>query len=249
MITTIYHVTGITCEACQYKVNHVLSQIEYVISTVVDLETGMTYLSTQKEIPLSTLQKSFEPYPKYKINALENSSIISNHQNKSVEEEKKTWFLTYKPILLIFGYILMLSLLIGFKNNQLDLMLSMQVFMGGFFIIFSFFKMLNLKSFAESYSMYDIVAKKFYQWGYIYPFIELGLGIAYIIDFQPFITNIITLIVMSVSIIGVLESVMNKKKIRCACLGSVFNLPMSTVTIIEDGLMILMSVIMLFLMN
>lgn len=248
MITTIYHVTGITCEACQYKVNHVLSQIEDVMSTVVDLETGMTYLSTQKKIPLSTLQKSFEPYPKYKINALENSSIISNHQNKSVEEEKKTWFLTYKPILLIFGYILMLSFLIGFKNNQLDFMLSMQVFMGGFFIIFSFFKMLNLKSFAESYSMYDIVAKKLYQWGYIYPFIELGLGIAYIIHFQPFITNIITLIVMSVSIIGVLESVMNKKKIRCACLGSVFNLPMSTVTIIEDGLMILMSVIMLFLM-
>lgn len=248
MITNIYHVTGITCEACQYKVNHVLSHIEGVMSTVVDLETGMTYLSTQKEIPLSALQKSFEPYPKYKINALENSSIISNYQDKSVGEEQKTWFLTYKPILLIFGYILMLSFLIGFKNNQLDLMLSMQVFMGGFFIIFSFFKMLNLKSFAESYSMYDIVAKKFYQWGYIYPFIELGLGIAYTIHFQLFITNIITLIVMSVSIIGVLESVMNKKKIRCACLGSVFNLPMSTVTIIEDGLMILMSVIMLFLM-
>ena len=53
---------------------------------------------------------------------------------------------------------------------------------------------------------------------------------------------------MTVSIIGVLQSVMNKRKIKCACLGDVFNLPMSTITIIEDALMIGMSVIMLLTM-
>jgi len=50
---------------------------------------------------------------------------------------------------------------------------------------------------------------------------------------------------MTISIIGVLQSVLNKQKIQCACLGAVFNLPMSTVTIIEDGIMILMSAVML----
>ena len=50
---------------------------------------------------------------------------------------------------------------------------------------------------------------------------------------------------MTISIIGVLQSVLNKKKIQCACLGTVFNLPMSTVTIIEDALMIVMSGIMI----
>ena len=53
---------------------------------------------------------------------------------------------------------------------------------------------------------------------------------------------------MTVSIIGVLQSVMNKRKIKCACLGDVFNLPMSTITIIEDALMIGMSVTMLLTM-
>ena len=61
------------------------------------------------------------------------------------------------------------------------------------------------------------------------------------------LTNAVTLIVMSVSIIGVLQSLANKKKIRCACLGAVFNLPMSTITIIEDALMIGMSFVMLLL--
>jgi hypothetical protein len=50
---------------------------------------------------------------------------------------------------------------------------------------------------------------------------------------------------MGVSIIGVLQSVLNKRAIRCACLGAIFNLPMSTVTIVEDGLMIAMSGVVL----
>jgi hypothetical protein len=123
----------------------------------------------------------------------------------------------------------------------------MRHFMAGFFLVFSFFKLLNLKGFAESYVMYDVIAKKIPIWAYMYDFIELALGIAYTVDFNPTITNLATLIVMGVSIIGVLQSVLNKKKIQCACLGAVFNLPMSTVTIIEDALMIVMSAIMLFI--
>ena len=122
----------------------------------------------------------------------------------------------------------------------------MRHFMAGFFLVFSFFKMLNLKGFAESYVMYDVVAKRLPAWAYIYAFTELALGIAFLINFNPLITNSVTFVVMSISIIGVLQSVLNKKKIQCACLGAVFNLPMSTVTIIEDALMIAMSGLMLF---
>ena len=103
--------------------------------------------------------------------------------------------------------------------------------------------MLNLKGFAESYFSYDIIAKRWMGYGYIYAFIELALGIAFITSFNPLLTNAIAFIVMSISIIGVLQSVLNKRKIKCACLGAVFNLPMSTVTIIEDLLMIVMSLI------
>jgi len=62
------------------------------------------------------------------------------------------------------------------------------------------------------------------------------------------LTNVITFVVMTISIICVLQSVLNKRKIKCACLGDVFNLPMSTVTIMEDALMIAMSGIMLLML-
>ena len=97
--------------------------------------------------------------------------------------------------------------------------------------------------------MYDVVAKKIKVWGYIYPFVELALGLAFISNYYPVFTNWATIVIMSASIVGVLESVLNKKKIKCACLGAVFNLPMSTVTIIEDGLMIAMSVVMLIMIT
>ena len=161
-------------------------------------------------------------------------------------EQTKGWLEIYKPILLIFFYISLVTLLVQFANEKFDAMQWMRHFMAGFFLVFSFFKMLNLKGFAESYVMYDVVAKRLPAWAYIYAFTELALGIAFLINFNPLVTNSLTFIVMSISIIGVLQSVLNKKKIQCACLGAVFNLPMSTVTIIEDALMIAMSGLMLF---
>jgi hypothetical protein len=119
--------------------------------------------------------------------------------------------------------------------------------MAGFFLVFSFFKLLDIRGFADAYRGYDVIAERAPVWGYIYPFVELGLGLAYLFRFQPTLTNWVTLIVMSVSIIGVLRAVMAKQKIRCACLGTVLNLPMSQVTLVEDGLMIAMAVAMLTL--
>ena len=190
-----------------------------------------------KHIALSDLQKALPE--KYQISA-------TNHNEMA--EQTKSWFETYKPILLIFFYISLVTILFQFKNENFNWMQAMQYFMAGFFLVFSFFKLLNLKGFAESYVMYDVLAKKVPVWAYLYAFVELALGIAYLINFNPIITNTITFVVMSISIIGVLQSVLNKKKIQCACLGAVFNLPMSTVTIIEDALMIVMSGIMILKM-
>jgi hypothetical protein len=123
----------------------------------------------------------------------------------------------------------------------------MRHFMAGFFLVFSFFKLLNVTAFADAYMTYDVVAKRARWYGLAYPFIELLLGLAYFVNFQPMVTNVVTLVVMGVGTIGVVESLLNKRKIRCACLGTVFNLPMSVVTLVEDTLMVAMALAMLFM--
>ena len=152
---------------------------------------------------------------------------------------------SYYPLVLILFYLLGASGLAEVALGGFDWMRAMRHFMAGFFLVFSFFKLLDVPSFAMSYSSYDIVARRWLGYGYLYPFLELGLGAAYLANLFPLATNIATIVVMGVSTVGVLQSVLARRKIQCACLGTVFNLPMSSVTLIEDGLMIGMAIGML----
>lgn len=240
-MTHTYQLTGMTCTSCEAKVKRNLMTVSDITSVEVSKEMNTATISMNKHIALSDLQGA--------IGGKESKYQIAAMQHNEVAEQAKSWFETYKPILLIFFYITAVTVLVQFSNQQFDWMQAMRHFMAGFFLVFSFFKMLNLRGFAESYAMYDVLAKRIPAWGYFYAFVELGLGIAFLINFNPYFTNLVTIVVMSISIIGVLQSVLNKKKIQCACLGAVFNLPMSTVTIIEDGLMIAMSGLMLFWMR
>lgn len=244
-----YQVTGMTCAGCQYKVQHLLSQVPHVTEAVVDLDKGQVTVAMDAHVNTPVLQDALKEYPKYQLTDAPAAHQSPISGTMSLEpEDKRTWFETYKPIVLIFFYITTVSVIAGSTLLGFDELIFMRVFMAGFFLVFSFFKMLNLDGFTDSYAMYDVIARKFKGWGYIYALLELALGLAYATNFNPAITNLVTLVVMSVSIIGVLQTVLNKKVIKCACLGAVFNLPMSTVTIIEDGLMIIMSGLMLWLM-
>jgi cation transport ATPase len=225
-----------TCESCQAKVQKILAGVEGITNAAVDLHSGEAEITMQKHVSTSTLQDALKG-TKYQLS--EKQEITPHFE----EPEEKPWLQTYKPVLLLFAFITGISFLANTEN--FSWMRWMQDFMAGFFLAFSFFKLLNLQGFADSYSTYDILAKRWRAYAFIYAFTELGLGIAFLTGFNPLLTNGITLVVMSISLAGVLQSVLNKRKIRCACLGDVFNLPMSTITILEDALMIAMSAIML----
>lgn len=229
-----------TCSGCVAKAKSELLKLGDIMEADVQLTAPQATIKMQRHIPVATLQSALQKAGAYTITEADGGMY-----HASSAEEEKSWLAIYKPILLIFFYISVVTIIAATSANGFDWMLGMRVFMSGFFLAFSFFKMLDLQGFADSYSTYDIIAKRFRTWGFIYAFIELLLGIAYAINFNPFITNAVTFVVMSVSIIGVLQSVLNKRKIQCACLGAVFNLPMSTVTIIEDALMIAMSGVMI----
>ncbi|WP_316843339.1 heavy-metal-associated domain-containing protein [Pedobacter psychrodurus] len=239
-MTHTYQLTGMTCGGCENKVKSNLLVLPDITAVEVSKDTHSATISMDKHIGLDALQQALGgAESKYQISAAHHSETL---------EEAKSWAETYKPILLIFGYVTAIALVVSWQGSEINFMVFMRIFMAGFFLTFSFFKMINLKGFAESYAMYDIVAKKLSAWGYIYAFIELGLGLSFALNLSPAVINWVTLIVMTISILGVLESVLNKKKIQCACLGAVFNLPMSTVTIVEDAIMIAMSAAMLILM-
>jgi cation transport ATPase len=235
-MTHTYNITGMTCGNCVAKAKNQLLMLGDITEAEVKLTPPQATITMQKHIPTNMLQNALSKAGGYTI-----TEADGGMHRAMPTEEKATWLETYKPILLIGAYITGMTLMIEAVKGSFNWHSWMLNFMAGFFLVFSFFKFLNLKGFAEGYSSYDVIAKKWHGWGYLYAFIELGLGIAFLLNFNPLVTNAITFVVMSISIVGVLQSVLNKRKIQCACLGTVFNLPMSTVTIIEDALMIAMS--------
>lgn len=161
-------------------------------------------------------------------------------------QTKKYTFKDFLPLIAVFSLVISF---VGLRqlNYGPDLRSAMQDFMAAFFLLFGALKLLNLKGFVSAYAMYDVIAKKSTAYAYAYPFIEIGLGLAYLFRLFPNVTNFITLIVMFVSAIGVAIELSKGRDITCACLGVVFKVPMTYVTLFEDLLMAAMALIMLFL--
>ncbi len=233
-----------TCYGCVAKVKSELLKLGDILSVDLQLQAPQATITMQKHIPTSVLQHAIS-------NAGENYKIseadTSMHHTTTADDTAATTN-SYFPIFLIFGYITGVTLLVQAAQGGFHLMQWMSHFMAGFFVVFSFFKLMNLKGFAEGYRTYDVVAKAVPAWGFIYPFVELALGAAFLTSFNPMITNAVTLVVMGVSTIGVVQSLLKKTPFQCACLGTVIKLPLSKVTLFEDLLMVAMSAIMLVLL-
>ena len=119
-------------------------------------------------------------------------------------------------------------------------------FMGTFFVVFAIFKFVGYQMFVEMFAGYDIVAKRAKIYSYLYPFIELGLGVLYLFNMLPVGRDLLTLIFMGVGSIGVIQEIYHRRSgVYCACLGNVIKLPLSTVSLVEDVAMALMATLML----
>lgn len=237
-----YHIQGMTCEGCKASVEKSLTALENVTKVSVNLEKEEAEIMMSSHIPTEDLQKALSK--KYTITEKATQNIFAAAQSMEMAQESpKSKLQQLKPLLLIIFYILSASILLHYKNwSWAAFMLD---FMGLFYIVFSFFKMLDLKGFPESFSMYDPLAKRVPIYGKVYPFIETALGLMFLLRFEIQIALIITLIVLGITTIGVTKTLLDKKAIRCACLGTALKLPMTEATFIENAIMIVMAILML----
>ncbi|MEL6303891.1 MAG: MauE/DoxX family redox-associated membrane protein [Bacteroidota bacterium] len=231
-----YTITGMTCQGCVASVQGKLEQVDGVESVAIDLDREEGRLKMQHDIPLDSLSDVLPP--KYTITA--NDAMTSEAKNA---KETSKWR-QLKPLFLIFAYLFGAAFLLNFKAWNFQN--AMMDFMGLFYVVFSFFKFLDLKGFPESFKMYDPVAKVFPLYGWMYPFLELALGLCFLMRFQVTAALWITILILGLTTVGVTKTLLDKKSIRCACLGTALNLPMTEATFIENAIMLVMAFSMLF---
>jgi copper chaperone CopZ len=236
----VLSISGMHCQSCVARLTKALTPFAQKVEVTLDPPRAVLR-NVDSDASLEVLNIAAAGAGKY---------ILENNKNTvqapiNAGGVNEGWFAIYKPLLLIVAFIAGVTLIIhstlpGRSGHE-----WMNDFMAGFFLVFSFFKLLNLPAFARAYRGYDLIAAKSNAYAYAYPFIELALGIAYLTRWNPVATNWITLGVMLVSAAGVLNALRKRQLIECACLGTVFKLPMSKVTLIEDLSMAAMAAAML----
>ena len=237
-----YIISGMTCDSCKSTIHQNLNELQEIEAVEVDRDKGEAIIFMTNNIEISKLQNALPSKFLISEKEIDNFSVSSNKSTLEIDQEQSK-LQQLKPLLIILTYISVASILMNYKNwNSSEAMMD---FMGLFYIVFSFFKMLDLKGFPESFRMYDPLAKRLPIYGRIYPFIETGLGLMLLMRYEVKIALIITLFVLGVTTIGVTKTLLDKKSIRCACLGTVLKLPMTEATFIENIIMIVMAISML----
>lgn len=224
-----------TCEGCRSSVHQKLSSVSGVASVEVDLDQHRATVEMERFVPTFTLQEVLKP-----AYTISDAGVATAPEVSSQPVSK---WRQLRPLFLILSGIWILALLLNSQTFQLEgIMLD---YMGLFFVVFSLFKMLDLKGFPKAFAMYDPLAGRSMTYARIYPFVELALGIGFLLRFYVPVLLVLTLIVLGITTVGVVRSLTAKQGIRCACLGTVLNLPMTEATFIENAIMLVMAVIML----
>lgn len=238
MFTKEYQISGMTCDGCRKSVEKYLNSVAGVQSVTVDLQAGTARIESEDTIAISQFKEALPD--KYGIAPI---NIFDRPQTAMAIEEEPSKWRQLRPLFLIFAYLFVAGFLLNYQSwDTTQFMLD---FMGLFYIVFSFFKMLDLKGFPSSFAMYDPLARAIPVYGWIYPFIETALGLALLMRFQVEIALWVTLLVLGITTVGVVRALLSKKTIQCACLGTVLKLPMTEATLIENSLMLIMAVMLL----
>lgn len=118
-------------------------------------------------------------------------------------------------------------------------------FMASFFVIFGSLKLIGYEMFVLMFPGYNPIARRFKLYAYLYPFIELFLALLYISNGLPAVRDLLTLAITGVGAWGVSQAIARSdNSIRCACLGNIIKLPLSTVSLMEDLGMAVMALVM-----
>lgn len=227
------YIQGMTCDNCRKGVTEKISSIPDITEVKVSLETGRAVFETKKEVTLNKIEGVLGG----KYSATVKTAAAFQTQSES---KLKALF----PLFLIFGYLIAATIFLTHLTDG-DANQAMLFFMGLFFITFSFFKFLDYQGFPHSFARYDPLAKKSHFYAKLYPFIETVLGVAFLLSWQLPIALGLTMVLLSITTYGVLQTILSKTEIQCACLGTALNLPMTEATLIENGIMLVMSCIMI----
>lgn len=139
----------------------------------------------------------------------------------------------YYPVCLTLLMIVALSYYTAFYRTPFgNLATFFQDGLGFFFCVFAYFKFLDLKGFQNMFVQYDVLSKRIPAYGLVYPFIEFGLGLSFLLYLAP--TPILcgfTIAFIAFRAVGIIQAIRNPASLPCGCMGTTALFPINWTTI------------------
>lgn len=165
---------------------------------------------------------------------------------KTVRDPKAV---TYRPVVAVFAVAALMALAASYASFGTVLTIRA----GEWFIAFSMailamLKLQDIESFSTMFLNYDLLAKRWVRYGYIYPFAEAGAGILMIAGALNWISIPVALFIGTIGATSVFKAVyIDKRELKCACVGGGSNVPLGFLSLTENLMMIAMAIWMLFM--
>lgn len=153
----------------------------------------------------------------------------------------------YRPLIVLVALALLTMGAKQIHYGEWDATSAMMDFMGVFLLIFAMLKLFDVGGFADGFQKYDLLAKRSRGYALLYPFLELALALGYLSRWEPTIVLGATVCLMTFGAIGVFRALAKGLDLRCACMGSSLDVPLSTVAVVEDVGMAAMATMLLIM--
>lgn len=145
---------------------------------------------------------------------------------------------TYTPVIAIFAVTLLLSLAFSLSGAGLSVY-TLELFVALTMAVLAIQKLQDLTSFSNSFITYDLFAMKVIPYAYVYPFLEAFVGIGMIAALPAYMVAPVSLFIGSIGAVSVIKAVyIDKRALKCACVGGDSNVPLGFISLTENLFMI-----------
>jgi glutaredoxin len=169
---------------------------------------------------------------------------LRKHFGQKVLEAGDT---SYKPVLAIFGVGLLLAVAVGVLTNwSTGYLMVIPHFISITMVLLALMKLRDVEGFSTMFLNYDVLAKRWVPYGYIYPYAELTAGLLMFAGVLSYLSIPLALFIGGIGTWSVFKAVyLEKRELKCACVGGDTNVPLGFVSLTENLMMVGMAVWML----
>lgn len=151
---------------------------------------------------------------------------------------------SYRPVIALFAMAALMAMAASWSvTGSAFTLRSAEWFVGFSMVVLALLKLQNVESFATMFLNYDLLAKRWVPYGYVYPFAEGLAGLLMVAGALPWLSIPVALFIGTVGAVSVFKAVyVDRRELKCACVGGSSNVPLGFVSLAENLMMISMAV-------